>query len=267
MRHGAVHGAVPNLQHRRSSVGAFVHRAPITGRAADTRGGAATFPFLPVESVMSNKSWFVTAKNGTTGDIAILDEIGAFGIDAAAFASALKALGPVRKIALSINSPGGDVFAGFAIYSMLQRHPAHITATVDGLAASMASVIAMAADKIIMPENSMMMIHNPTGVAFGGAEQIASFSDALDRLRQNIASAYSKRSGQPIAEVQAMMDRETWLAADEAVNLGFADEIEDPVRIAATFDTRRFRHPPKATRRSGEDLTARAWRRFRAAGR
>lgn len=108
------------------------------------------------------KSWcsIKAASDGTSANISIYEEIGGWGITAQQFSEDLKALGAVSHINLHIHSPVGDVFDGIAIYNLLSKHPAKVTVNIDGLAASMASVIAMAGDRIVMPENAMMMIHH-----------------------------------------------------------------------------------------------------------
>lgn len=118
----------------------------------------------PKASVKSN-SWFrMQASSNSEADIFIYDEIGYWGVTAKQFVNDLRALGDVTHINLYINSPGGDVFDGIAIYNALKHHGAPITVHIDGLAASMASVIAMVGNPVIMPENTMMMIHKPWGL-------------------------------------------------------------------------------------------------------
>jgi ATP-dependent Clp protease, protease subunit len=190
------------------------------------------------------KSWFdIQAKNGRA-EIVIFDEIGTGGISAKAFNDQLKALGDVQSITLRINSPGGDVFDGTAIYNMLKRHPARVEVTVDGIAASIASVIAMAGDRIIMPENSMLMIHNPWGGVIGEADDMRDMAEALEKIKVSILSAY-RRSGKSDEKISALMDAETWLSAQEAVAAGFADEMIPAVKVAALFDLSKFANPPR----------------------
>ncbi|EMW05741.1 clp protease family protein [Escherichia coli 2850750] len=112
-------------------------------------------------------------------DISIYEEIGGFGVTAKQFAEDLKALGDVSHINLRIHSPGGDVFEGIAIYNLLRNHPADITVYIDGVAASMASGVAMAGDRVVMPENAMMMIHYPSHYLMGTHEEPYSFINLL----------------------------------------------------------------------------------------
>lgn len=208
------------------------------------------------------KTWFTIKASATaadTADISIHDEIGYFGITARDFISELKAVGPVKQINLSIHSPGGEVLDGLAIYNVLNRHPAHITATVEGIAASMASVIAMAADELRMPKNAFLMIHNPWGVAIGDADDMLGTAELLNKMRDTAVNAYENRTGLDRADIIAMMDAETWLNGDEAHMRGFVDTVLDDVAMAAVaFDTRRFIRMPSAlsTPRASEDAPA-----------
>lgn len=201
------------------------------------------------------KSWFTMAagKSGN-GEIRIFNDIGDFGVTAMDFANELDSIGKVSTLNISISSNGGDVAQGFAIYNMLNRHKARKVVTIEGLAASMASVIAMAGDEVLMPANAMMMIHNPWGITMGEADQMKSFGEALETMQDNIADAYVARTGMDKTEVEAMMARETWLSAKKAVELGFADSVEEVLQIAAAFDLRKFNHVPKKFADSNERI-------------
>lgn len=152
------------------------------------------------------------------------------------FKADLDALGEVAQLDIYINSGGGDVFAGNAIYNMLRRHKAHKTVYVDGLAASIASVIAMAGDKIVMPENAMLMIHNAWTIAWGNKADMRKIADEMDKIDGLIAGVYADKAGRENAEFAALMDAETWFTAEEAVAAGLADEIEAQKRVAASVD-------------------------------
>src|SRR5690606_35769460 len=123
-----------------------------------------------------------------------------------------------------INSPGGDVFAGVSIMNMLKDREGEVTGIVDGLAASIASVIAMAGDKVIMNTGSMMMIHNAWSMAVGDSNELRKLADQLDKIGDSIIDVYATRTGLSKDELKAMLDAETWMGAEEAVELGFADE-------------------------------------------
>ena len=204
-------------------------------------------------------SWFKIkgAADETSADISIFSDIGGWGVSVQDFHDQLTALGNPDTLRIAIASDGGDVSTGFAIYNMLNRHPANKIVTVEGLAASMASVIAMAGDEIVMPSNSMLMIHNPWGSIIGESDQIASFADALASMQESIAQAYVARTGLDIADVRAMMNKETWLSAESAVEKGFADRVEEPVAMAASaFNLARFAHVPAALAKSLKASTA-----------
>jgi ATP-dependent protease ClpP protease subunit len=190
------------------------------------------------------RRWYDFRAQARGTEIVLYDEIGAFGIPAKAFLDELKALGPLAELTVRINSPGGSVFDGVAIYNALKRHDAVITVWVDGIAASIASVIAMAGDEVVMPENAMLMLHDPAALVIGTAADMRAMAEALDKMKAGMAAAYRDKSGRSDAEIEARMAAETWLSAQEAVDLGFADRVEGPVRMAAHFDLSRFRNPP-----------------------
>ena len=128
-------------------------------------------------------------------------------------------------IAVWLNSPGGDVFAASQIYTMLKEYEGKVMVKIDGIAASAASVIAMAGDEIVMSPVAMMMIHNPATVVFGEAADLASGIKLLNEVKESIINAYEQRTGLPRGKISNMMDAETWFSAQKAVELGFADKI------------------------------------------
>ena len=152
------------------------------------------------------------------------------------FVQALAEIGEVDTLDIRINSPGGDVFAGQAIYSILSRHPARKVVTVDGLAASAASLVAMVGDEVVMPSNAMMMIHSPFGIAAGTADEHRKMAEALDKAREAMIAVYQGKTDQSRGYLIKMMDAETWLTAKEAKALGFADRVESR-RVAAMMAT------------------------------
>jgi ATP-dependent Clp protease, protease subunit len=192
------------------------------------------------------KSWFSIQAKGSTAEIVIYDEVGLFGISAKQFNDQLKALGPVSTIVLRVNSPGGDVWDGIAIFNMLKRHPARVEVIVDGIAASIASVIAMAGDRIKMPSNSFMFIHDPLAVVLGDAENMREMADSLDKVAAALVSTYMNKTGKSEEEVKKWMAGDTWFTAQEALEAGLADEVIESVAIAARFDLGRFRNTPAA---------------------
>jgi ATP-dependent protease ClpP protease subunit len=140
------------------------------------------------------------------------------------------------------------VFDGVAIYNNLKRHPARIEVDVDGIAASIASVIAMAGDEIRMAGNAMMMIHNPYGMAMGSSDDMRKTAELLDQIKTVIVDTYAKRTGEAGGAIAQMMDDETWMTAEEARKNGFSDVTTEEQRIAAAydFDFSKFKHPPKS---------------------
>jgi ATP-dependent protease ClpP protease subunit len=204
------------------------------------------------ESKMSkSKSWFTARNAGSVGEIFLYSDRGEGGVSADSFYASLVAMRSVSTLVISINSNGGDVSTGFAIFNMLKRHPARKVVRVDGIAASMASVIAMVGDEVVMPSNAMLMIHNPYGAVGGSGDQIKSFGDALNVMQQNIAATYAQRTKIKIDRIFEMMDSETWLSADQALELGFADRVEAPLKMAALangVDTSRFLKAPTRAR-------------------
>lgn len=148
------------------------------------------------------------------------------------FAEQLKTI-DADAINVRINSGGGSVFTAQAIYSSLRMHPAKITVYIDGIAASAATIIAMAGDKIVMPENAMMMIHNPLSGVFGNAEELRDLADILDKVRDTIVAAYRNKTGLEDEKLVELMAAETWMTATEALELGFIDEVSGAMKIAA----------------------------------
>ena len=172
-----------------------------------------------------------TGNNETT--VTLYDEIGAFGAGSKEFLADLGKLSG-QHIHLRINSPGGSVIEGTAIYNALRRHEGGLTVHIDAMAASMASVIAMAGAPVFMADNALLMIHNPWTVSMGESKDLRKEADLLDKLKVNLRNAYVRKTGINAEEIAQMMDEETWLDAVEAVALGFADAIEEGVAAAAT---------------------------------
>ncbi|MGE6647953.1 ClpP-like prohead protease/major capsid protein fusion protein [Shewanella colwelliana] len=188
-----------------------------------------------------DKSWYqIKAQNGHA-ELTIYDEIGGWGITAKQFARDLQALGKVSSITARIHSPGGDVFEGMAIYNIIKGHPAQKVCHIDGLAASMASVIAMAFDEVIMPANAMMMVHKPWGGTLGDADDMRKYADLLDKVEGNLVGAYAQKTGLSDDELHALLAEETWLTGSEALEKGFADTVTDPLQIAASLSSKRLK--------------------------
>ena len=140
-------------------------------------------------------------------------------------------------IVVWLNSPGGDVFAASQIYNMLKEYDGKVTVKIDGIAASAASVIAMAGSEILMSPVAMMMIHNPATVIFGEASDLQSGIDMLSEVKESIINAYEQKTSLPRNKISKMMDAETWFSAQKAVELGFADKVlyEDSEEVTDGF--------------------------------
>lgn len=173
---------------------------------------------------------------------------------AKAFREVLNDIGTPR-IRLNINSPGGDVFDGIAIFSDLLDHDATVDVRVTGLAASIASIIAMAGDTVTIADHAFFMIHNAWSVAVGDKRAMTDRAKVLAKIDGELAATYASATGQDVDDLTEMMNAETWLTAAEAVDLGFADEVisddEDEEETAnASFDLSIFKNAPRAFKRS-----------------
>lgn len=200
-------------------------------------------------------------------EILIYDQIGKdwwddSGVGAKAFADELKKIAADREIVVGINSPGGSVWDGLAIYHQLQARKAKVTTRVDGVAISAASFIAMAGRELRMPKNTLMMIHEPAALAAGDAEEMRKAAEALDRHGEVIAGIYADKTGKPAKDMRALMREETWFTGQEAKDAKLCDTVTDEVTLAANFDFSKFRRVPKnlgqkptnsAAARSGAD--------------
>lgn len=188
-------------------------------------------PDLPVRS--AGRYEIRNATSEKEAELWIYEEISSFwGIDAGQFNRDLaKITAPTIK--LRINSNGGNVHAGMAIFNALRRHPSRVVTHVDGIAASIASVIALAGDEVIMPSNTFLMIHNAHAGAVGDAKVFREFADILDKHTEQIRTIYTARTGREEDEVRAWMDAETWMTAAEAHERGFIDTVTDATLEAA----------------------------------
>lgn len=174
------------------------------------------------------------ADDGEPGTIGIYSEIGESwngdGWTAKRMGAVLRSVGS-RDLVVNINSPGGDVFEGLAIYNLLRAHSGKVTVNVVGLAASAASFIAMAADQINIAKAGFLMIHNAWVVAAGDKQALREVADWLEPFDNALAEIYADRTGKDVAEIAAMMDKESWLAGSDALAAGFADDYLEADRI------------------------------------
>ena len=192
---------------------------------------------------MTTSPWYSIRNAGTSAEISIYEEIGMGGVTPAAFISELAALKSL-PITVRINSLGGSVFDGLAIYNLLRDHVGGVTIKIDGVAASMASVVAMAGTRVIMSESALMMIHNPNSEVAGEASDLRNMAGVLDQVKNSLVAAYQRKTNLPPNRLAAMMDAETWMSAADALELGFIDAIEKSALVAAKFDTARMPNLP-----------------------
>ena len=186
-------------------------------------------------------SWYtIRAAARGVAEIMLYDDIGAWGISARQFARDLAALGDVSQINLRIHSGGGDVMDGTAMYNILRGHSARVEVYIDGMAASMASVVAMAGDVIYMPANATMMVHKPWGGQVGDADDMREYADLLDKVEGTLIQAYARKTGKSAEEIAAMLKKTTWMDGNEAVAAGFADQVLEPLKAAAQLSSKRL---------------------------
>jgi ATP-dependent protease ClpP protease subunit len=187
---------------------------------------------------MAGRNWYTIKAEGAGPAIVYL--YGTVGQDwwgdgnsALQFAQDLDALAP-RDIELRVNSEGGDVFEGYAIYSALNRYPGRVTAYVDGLAASAASFLIMAANEVVMGQASFLMIHNAWTITWGNASELREIAERLDAIDGQIVDIYDRHCDKDADEIRAAMGATTWLTAEEAVEWGFASRIDEGLNAAAS---------------------------------
>jgi len=204
---------------------------------------------------LNKKFWNFKALDNKTGELTLYGEISnetwwGDEVTPKQFKEDLDALGDIDTLNVFINSPGGDVFAGQTIHSILKRHKATVHVYVDGLAASIASVIVMAGDTVTMPKNAMMMVHNPWTCMAGNAGDFRKMADDLDKITESLIAAYLGKTSDKLDrdKLVELMDDETWLTADDCLECGFADEIEETKQVAACLDKEilgRYKNTPK----------------------
>jgi ATP-dependent protease ClpP protease subunit len=182
----------------------------------------------------------INNKNENTAEISIYTDIGLSfwddSLSAKQFNEELKKISDkVTQIDVRLNSPGGDVFDGITMFNRLKQHKANVTVYVDGLAASIASVIAMAGNKIIMGEGALMMIHKPWTYTAGDSSALEEVIDRLNDVEEQIIGIYQRRTKVDRAEIRKMIAETTWMDSTQAVELGFADEsMAQEIKIAAS---------------------------------
>lgn len=197
--------------------------------------------------------WFTFKNLDGSGSVEILiyDQIGKDwwtneGVGAKEFAAQLKEIPKGRAITVCLNSPGGNVHDGMAIYNLLRERKEDVTCRIDGVAASIASVIALAGKELRMPRNALLMIHDPYGICTGDADEMRRMADGLDRHKDAIVAVYHAKTGKPKSEISEKMSAETWMAGEDAKAFGFADTLTEDITIQAQFDLSRFRRVPES---------------------
>lgn len=192
------------------------------------------------------KTWFKVENSANTEKkVQIYDEIGGWGIRAIDLINEINSGDAMLPLNVYINSPGGDLVEALAIFNAIKRYEGDTTIYVDGIAASAASYIAMAFDKVVMPKNTMMMIHDPISYAVGNADEMRDTADLLDKFKNSIISGYADKSGKSAEEISTLLSNETWISADEALEMGFADEVIDPIEVVAISKVWNFKNAPQ----------------------
>lgn len=186
------------------------------------------------------QTWYnLKADAGKTPVLSIFDDIGAYGVSAKNFLNDLRSV-TGAEVAVEINSPGGDFFAGLAIYNGLRASGKKITVKVLGLAASAASLVVMAGDTIEMAENSFLMVHKTLTHMFANADDMRETAELLDKFDAGLVSIYAKRTGKTAQEITALLDAETWMTAQEAVDAGFATSVTPALAVKASYSEDRL---------------------------
>lgn len=192
------------------------------------------------------RSWYsIEAKAGNKeADVFIYDTVGIWGVAANDFVRDLNEI-DAKTINLRINSPGGNVFDGVAIFNALKKHDAKVITHIEALAASIASIIALAGDEVQIADNAFYMIHNPYTWAVGDAASMRKTAGMLDKVTDSLIKTYTNKTGKSDSEIRQFMDDETWFTADEAKDAGFADIITDEEEVDAAFDLSVFNNVPQ----------------------
>lgn len=199
-------------------------------------------PLSRVRQGQEDQWYRIQAKAGETPALYIYDEIGYWGDSAKSLVDQLQKI-EGDKLDVHVNSPGGDIFDGLAIYQALKDHKAEVTVHVDGVAASIASVIAMAGDRVIMAPKASMMVHDGWTMAVGSAKDMRKTADLLDKQSDIIASVYADKTGQPVEFWREVMGEDSWYDADEALAAGLADEVVGKEKkVDEAFDLGVFAH-------------------------
>lgn len=184
------------------------------------------------------KPWYsikAAVEGGDVAEVSILDYIGGWGVDAKNFLAEFRAI-KANKVKLYINSPGGSVFEALAMFNGMRATGKEIEVHILGVAASAASYIAMAGDRIVMPDNTFMFVHNPINAVYGNAEDMREMADILDKIGTSLTATYSRRWKGTEEELAAALANESYLTAAECLERGFCDEVTPAITAEAAFD-------------------------------
>ncbi len=191
-------------------------------------------------------SWYKISAKEDSAEISIFGDIGASwwgeSVTVADFKKDFDKIKDKNSIKVLLNSPGGDVFDGMAIYNVISAVRQRVSVEVLGLAASIASVIALAGKDLVIGEGSFYMIHKPWAFAMGNAEDIRKTADLLDKIEEQMAAIYSQHTAMTDEELSAALEAETWYTADEAVEAGFASDTVDYGQLAASYDISKYKY-------------------------
>jgi len=191
----------------------------------------------------AEKDWYRMEAKKNAADVFIYDEISFFGVQAQQFVKDLNEL-DVKTIRLHLNTPGGNVFDGAAIYNALRQHTAKVETYIEGLAASAGSIVALAGDTVKMAANAFFMIHQPWVLAMGDSAELRKTADILDKISSVMIDTYVNVSGQSEEQIKQWVTDETWFTAKEAKEAGFVDEITDEIEIKNQYDLSIYNNVP-----------------------
>ena len=186
-------------------------------------------------------NWYTIKNEAEEVDVYIYDEIGSYDISAKSFIEEIKDH-KGKTLNIHINSLGGEVFDGMAIANAIKNYKGKTRTYIEGIAASISTVIALSADEVYMAENSLFMIHNAWGGSMGDAKEMRKQAELLDKITNEIARIYTSKTSLPNDKLLSMMNEETWLDAKEAKEMGFVDYITEPVKVAAKYDISNFKN-------------------------
>lgn len=191
--------------------------------------------FLAIAALALTPVALAAGQTQAPHEVSIYDEIGAYGVNGKDYMDAFNAL-PPGDVIVNINTPGGSVFDALAMMNGMRASGRKITTRVMGIAASAGSYIAMAGDRIEMPENTYMMVHNPMTMAYGNADEMRSTAQMLETIGSSMHATYAKRTGRTTEQVAELLAKDTYLTAQECKDLGLCDVVTPAVAVSAKFD-------------------------------